>query len=64
MEEVLRTRREVTETTEQDEIKVEEEKENGSGSSVGSGDSGACGEERGRKMSKKTVTTTVRVPYA
>ncbi len=56
MEEIVRrTRREVTETTERDE---EDCHEVNLGGEVDGGQ-----DERGRKLSRKTVTTTVRVGY-
>ena len=57
-EEIVRTRREVTETTEEDEdcqvfdAAAELPRE---------ADSSADSEERGRQLNRKTVTTTVRV---
>lgn len=54
-EEIVRTRREVTETTEEDEdcqmFGAEQQGETDSTDSV----------ERGRQLNRKTVTTTIRV---
>ena len=54
-EEIVRTRREVTETTEEDEdCHVFDAEQPGEADTADS-------EERGRQLNRKTVTTTVRV---